>query len=113
MGLLAFIKPLVLLTGAYLVFLLPMAWQESCLFGYRYKSKLVRAAIVSWYWWLCGVNFIIYYWTSPRIRQAYLKFLGDITYSRRTKEKKQEELSDTFWARGMENGHGNNELEVI
>ena len=47
-NLLAFIKPLVLLTGAYLVFLLPMAFFESCLFGYRYKSKLVRAAIVSW-----------------------------------------------------------------
>lgn len=47
-NLLAFSKPLMLLTGAYLAFLLPMAFFESCLFGYRYKSKLVRAAIVNW-----------------------------------------------------------------
>ena len=47
-NLLTFSKPLMLLTGAYLAFLLPMAFFESCLFGYRYKSKLVRAAIVNW-----------------------------------------------------------------
>ena len=63
------------------------------------------------YWWLYGVNFIIYFLTSPRIRQAYIKFLGDIFCSRRTREKI--EKSDTFWARGMDKGGGNHDLEEI
>ena len=47
-NLMSFSKPLMLITGAYLVFLLPMAFMESCLFGYRYKSKFLRVAIVNW-----------------------------------------------------------------
>ena len=100
-----------LLTGAYLA-PLPFSFAESCLTGYRYESKIIRAVIASWYWWLCGVNFLIYFITSPRIRQAYTKFLEDITLSSRTNEKNVEEQSDTFWAKGMDNGCGNHELET-
>ena len=56
---------------------------------------------------------MIYYWTSPRIRQAYIKFLEDIIQLRGTKERNEEEQSDTFWAKGMENGCGTHELETI
>ena len=63
------------------------------------------------YWWLYGVNFIIYFLTSPRIRQAYLKFLEDIVCSKITKEKIIVEQSDTYWARGMDKGCGDHELE--
>ena len=90
-NMLTFSKPLMALTGAYLV-PLPFSFVESCLTGYRYESKIIRAVIASWYWWLCGVNFLIYFLTSPRIRQAYTKFLEDIiTLSSRTKEKNEEE----------------------
>ena len=63
------------------------------------------------YWWLYGVNFIIYLLTSPRIRQAYLRFLSDIVFQKKKVEKSNEiEKSETFWAVGMENGSGNHEL---
>ena len=74
-----------------------------------YKHELTHFR----YWWLNGINFIIYYLTSPRIRQAYKKFLENISFSRRTKETNEEEQSDTFWAKEMENGCGNHELEDL
>ena len=51
--------------------------------------------------------------TSPRIRQAYLRFLADIICLRRKKKDNTEEQSLTFWARGMEQGDGNHELEDV
>ena len=51
--------------------------------------------------------------TSPRIRQAYLRFLADIICLRRKQTNNTEKQSSTFWARGMEQGDGNYELEDI
>ena len=66
------------------------------------------------FWWLFGVNFIVYLLSSPRIRMAYLRFLADMLCWRRTqKQKNTENQSETFWARGMEEGDGNHELEDI
>ena len=60
------------------------------------------------------MNFIVYFLTSPRIRQAYLRFLADMLYWRRIKKQKNtEEQSETFWARDMEQGDGNHELEDV
>ena len=60
------------------------------------------------------VNFIVYFMTSPRIRQAYWRFLVDMLCLRRIKKQKNtEEQSETFWARGMEQGDGNHELEDV
>ena len=77
-------------------------------------SKMVFNFITCRYWWLYGVNFIVYFLTSPRIRQAYLRFLADMLCLRRIKKQKNtEEQSETFWARGMEQGDGNHELEDV
>ena len=65
------------------------------------------------YWWIFGINFIVYFLTSPRIRQAYLRFLADMLCLRRRQKNNTEEQSETFWARGMEEGDGNHELEDV
>ena len=49
--------------------------------------------------------------TNSRIRQAYLRFLVDIVSLRRKQKRNTEEQSEAFWARGMELGDGNHELE--
>ena len=84
-------------------------------FLFKFRASLNRKYYITCrYWWLYGVNFIVYFLTSPRIRQAYLRFLGDILCLRRIKKQKNtEEQSETFWARGMEQGDGNHELEDV
>ena len=57
------------------------------------------------------MNFIIYLLTSPRIRQAYSRFLSDMIWSRgRVERFKSNVKSETFWAVSMENGAGNHAL---
>ena len=51
--------------------------------------------------------------TNSRIRQAYLRFLVDIVCLRRKQKRNIEEQSEAFWARGMEQGDGNHELEDV
>merc|ERR1711860_345038 len=77
----------------------------------NYQSRNVRAGIASWYWWIYGVNFIIYLLTSPRIRQAYCRFLSDmICRGGRVEKFRSKVKSETFWAARMENGVGNHQL---
>ena len=66
------------------------------------------------HWWLFGINFIVYYLTNTRIRKAYLRFLADMLCLRRIKKQMNtEEQSETFWARGMEQGDGNHQPEAV
>jgi len=105
---------LILLSGAYIAFLLPIAAFESCgPWGTtdNYQSRNVRAGIASWYWWIYGVNFIIYLLTSPRIRQAYYRFLSDIICHRgRALHFKSSDKLETFWAGSMDKGDGDHKL---
>ena len=65
------------------------------------------------HWWLFGINFIVYFLTNPRIRKAYLRFLADMLCLKRTQKPKNTEEQSTFWARGIEQGDGNHDLEDI
>ena len=93
---------LFLLTLAYLAFLLPVVavgwglwtpWQATSI------SHQIKAVLASVYWWMYGVNFVIYLTTSPRIRQAYVRFLRDIWRSllKRSKGVKENLESSIFW----------------
>eukprot|EP00092_Neocalanus_flemingeri_P006912 GFUD01007461.1.p1 GENE.GFUD01007461.1~~GFUD01007461.1.p1 ORF type:complete len:311 (-),score=29.27 GFUD01007461.1:236-1168(-) len=92
---------LLLLTIAYLAFLLPITIFETCSpAGALFLSTDVRACIASWYWWLYGVNFIIYLTTNKRIKAAYRKFLKDVwkTFLGKNPESKEnEDVSTIFW----------------
>ena len=59
------------------------------------------------YWWLYGINFLIYLATNPKMREAYKRFLKDALKMRlcRNQDKKtnKEEFSSfPFWI-GMRN----------
>ena len=64
------------------------------------------------YWWIYGVNFIIYLLTSPRIRKAYYRFLSDMIChgGGRVKQSKSSDKLETFWAASMDKGNGIHEL---
>merc|ERR1712179_50662 len=72
---------MLLLVMAYLAFLLPVVavgwglwtpWQATSI------SNQVKAVLASVYWWMYGVNFIIYLASNNRIRSAYVRFLTDM-----------------------------------
>ena len=79
-------KTLLILTLAYWVFLLPTDVYDLLHFQDIYvtcvrsskSSILSRKIIASWYWWLFGINFLVYLVFTPRIRAAYKKFLEDL-----------------------------------
>ena len=94
---------LFLLAGAYLIFLMPMVavgwglwtpWEETPI------SEEIKALLASVYWWMYGVNFLIYLATSKRIRDAYFKFLSDLVSRGRRKVRENVDHSVTesvFW----------------
>ena len=71
----------------------------------RRSSTQARGSILTSplyrYWWIYGVNFIIYLITSPRIREAYRKFFKDVwkwTFARKDEANNlSENGSDRFW----------------
>ena len=67
------------------------------------------------YWWIYGINFIIYLLTSQRIRAAFAKFFNDISHmicQKGINERGPEAIS-SFWADGMENNDGNHDLTTL
>ena len=93
---------LLLLIVAYLAFLLPVVavgwglwtpWRATTI------SNKIKAVLASFYWWMYGVNFIIYLSTSYRIRKAYGRFLRDVlrTVSNKSGEVKENVESSIFW----------------
>ena len=67
------------------------------------------------YWWIYGINFIIYLLTCQRIRDAFARFFNDISLmicQKGKNERGPEEIS-SFWADGMENNDGNHDLTTL
>ena len=70
-------------------------WEETPI------SEETKALLASVYWWMYGVNFLIYLATSKRIRDAYLKFLSDLV-SRTRRKRADDDINQTvtesvFW----------------
>lgn len=65
------------------------------------------------YWWIYGINFIIYLLTSQRIRAAFAKFFNDISHMICQKRLNEKATKDSFWADGMENNDGNHDLTTF
>jgi len=91
---------LLILTICYLAFLVPVAVFETCNpAGVLAPSTSQRAVVASCYWWIYGVNVIIY-WSTKRIRAAYRKCFKDVWTSIRklkTDVHSSEDMSDNFW----------------
>ena len=58
-------------------------------------SDSIKAVLASIYWWLYGVNFLLYLTTCKRIRDAYTKFFTDV-FSKKEIKKEVDETS-TWW----------------
>ena len=72
-----------------------LGWAVSCISNFRY-------------WWLYGINFIIYLTTNQRIRKAYGRFLRDVWRfcCKKSKDAQQDgiEMNETsaWWIRMRE-----------
>ena len=87
-----------LLTTAYLVFLMPVVavgWGLWTPWPTTTISDSIKAVLASIYWWLYGVNFLLYLTTCKRIRDAYTKFFTDV-FSKKESKKEADETS-TWW----------------
>jgi len=107
---------MLILTIAYLAFLLPVLIFETCSpAGSFFPSKKKRMIIASWYWWLYGVNFLIYLVSSQRIRDAYKKFLQDVFSLLRWKimEYSGDDNTTTCWGANISKIKDENTLNTL
>ena len=74
---------MLLLVLAYLAFLLPVVavgWGLWTPWHATFISNQVKAVLASVYWWMYGVNFIIYLTSNNRIRAAYVRLVIYLLY---------------------------------
>lgn len=89
---------LLLLTIAYIAFMLPLYISGSYGFAEDNLPITTQACLASWYWWIYGVNFIIYLTTNKRIRAAFGRFFRDIRDKiYKSAQNEEDEISSNFW----------------
>eukprot|EP00092_Neocalanus_flemingeri_P039517 GFUD01043031.1.p1 GENE.GFUD01043031.1~~GFUD01043031.1.p1 ORF type:complete len:411 (+),score=72.90 GFUD01043031.1:145-1377(+) len=69
-----------ILIAAYLAFLIPVVSSSWRLWPVKtsFLSYKAKAIIASIYWWMYGINFFIYLFSSSRIRETYRTFIKDM-----------------------------------
>eukprot|EP00092_Neocalanus_flemingeri_P022810 GFUD01024734.1.p1 GENE.GFUD01024734.1~~GFUD01024734.1.p1 ORF type:complete len:384 (-),score=51.37 GFUD01024734.1:73-1191(-) len=69
-----------ILIAAYLAFLIPVVSSSWGLWPVKtsFLSYKAKAIIASIYWWMYGINFFIYLFSSSRIRETYRTFIKDM-----------------------------------